>query len=75
MKAYITVGDRVTILPSRGLGASDLRPHDGKHGVVIEEDGWGFCRVRLDDGTEVFAWNLRDLQHEESGTGQSETLK
>ncbi len=66
MKAYITVGDRVTILPHKGLfGSSNLQPHDGKCGVVISEDGYGFCRVRLDDGIEVNAWNSRDLEREE----------
>ncbi len=63
---YITVGDRVVISPNRGLGASNLRPHDGKHGVVIKEDGYGYCKVRLDDGTEVYAWNIRDLEREDA---------
>ena len=62
---FITVGDRVVVRADKAfMGSSDLHPHDGKRGVVVEMDNWGLCTVKLDDGIEVDAWNLSGLRRE-----------
>lgn len=38
----------------------------GKRGVVVHNDGWGFCTVDLDDGSRISAWNGKDLEREEA---------
>lgn len=58
------VGDRVVIVSDgnpNGFGGQFLREHKGKHGVVLSNDGWGRCSVRLDDGSVVDCWNAADL--------------
>lgn len=63
---YIDTGDRVVIEgEGNEFGSSDLRPHKGQHGVVLSNDGSGFCVVRLDSGVVVYAWNGADLVWEE----------
>ncbi len=62
---YIDTEDRVIIVGDGGdFGADNLTPHQGKHGIVLSNDGSGFCRVRLDDNNIVYAWNRRDLAWE-----------
>jgi hypothetical protein len=66
---YISTGDRV-VIKSRGhqtgFGGNDLSKHIGKHGEVLHEDGFGLCRVALDDGSRVTAWNSADLEYEDA---------
>lgn len=65
---YITVGDRVVVTEGV-LEDEHMRKAKpelvGQHGVVEDEDGWGFCRVRLDDGSMASLWNEKDLAREE----------
>ena len=64
-KDYIDRGDRVIIVgDTHANGSSVLAAHQGKHGVVLSNDGFGLCEVRLDDGTIVTAWNSADLKRE-----------
>lgn len=68
MADHIDAGDRVVIASDgniTGFGGQTLTKHKGKHGVVLTNDGWGLCRVLLDDGEEVSAWNGADLEKEE----------
>lgn len=67
----LDVGDRVVVFRNAYCGfagkmSSDLSGHIGKHGVITSNDGSGLCEVLLDDGITVFAWNVHDLQKEES---------
>lgn len=71
-RARIDTGDRVVISSDgtiTGFGGQSLKQHKGKHGVVIGNDGWGCCAVRLDDGFIVSAWNGVDLTREEDFNG------
>lgn len=68
-KGYIDTGDRVVIISDgtiTGFGGADLSKHKGKHGLVLGNDGWGCCTVKLDDGETVTAWNSSDLKREET---------
>lgn len=65
---YIDKGDRVVIKSDgtqTGFGGNNLKEHKGKHGIVLRNDGFGLCKVKLDDGNEVSAWNSADLMREE----------
>ena len=64
--SHIDKGDRVVITGnSFCMGSHDLSEHQGKHGIVEFNNGWGLCNVRFDDGTTVRAWNGADLELEE----------
>jgi hypothetical protein len=68
-KGYIDTGDRVIIksveLVHNGFGGTSLRPeHLGMHGIVLRNDGWGHCRVQLDNGDEISCWNGKHLDSE-----------
>ena len=66
MAKFIDRGDRVVNVDNaRFQGSDDLSEHQGKHGKVLSNDGWGLCEVLLDDGTSVYAWNGADLRREE----------
>ncbi len=64
MERYIRLNDRVIVVGNTSAnGSSDLSAHQGKHGVVIDEvNRDGRCRIRLDDGAEVYAWSGADLE-------------
>lgn len=65
MSDYIDSGDRVVVTGNaRVLGSDNLTDHQGKHGLVIGNDGWGKCSVQLDDGSYITAWNDADLTRE-----------
>jgi hypothetical protein len=62
---YIDRGDRVKVRNVKAFGA---------HGIVISNNGWGRCEVRLDDGRTLDFMNVRDLIYEdEELTGEPET--
>lgn len=57
-------GDRVVISSEgtiTGFGGQSLKQYCGQHGVILQNDGWGCCSVRLDSGRIVIAWNGADL--------------
>lgn len=64
---YIDQGDRVIVTAGiaepthQRLGVPAAA---GQHGVVLDQDGWGLCTVRLDNGAEICAWNGKDLERE-----------
>ena len=63
--SYLDRGDRVVIKNSTNkFGSDDLSIHQGKHGVILENNGWGLCSVELDDGTLIKAWSNADLKRE-----------
>lgn len=68
-KGYISTGDRIVVKNvenfNSGFGGTSLREEDlGQIGVVIHEDGWGHCEVRLDNGREISCWNGKNLDYE-----------
>lgn len=70
MAEYLTDGDRVVVLEhiSQDAHARTPRPEAaGHHGEIINNDGWGLCKVRLDNGEVIYAWNNADLTREEDG--------
>ena len=67
MSDYPDVGDRVVIVSDghpNGFGGQDLSSVRGERGIIVSNDGWGRCLVRLDSGREVDAWNGADLECE-----------
>lgn len=67
MSDYIDMGDRVVVKPDIAESAHARMPRPGaigKHGVVLENDGYGMCTVRLDDDGVIHAWNAKDLERE-----------
>jgi hypothetical protein len=66
---FIDAGDRVVVKDAIADEAHARTPKPeaaGKRGVVESNDGWGLCRVLLDDGTQIMAWNTKDLEREQS---------
>lgn len=62
---FIDVGDHVFVTEGilEDAHMRKARPELlGKQGLVVENDGWGFCRVLLEDGTYANLWNKKDLQ-------------
>lgn len=69
MRKTPDVGDRVVVVGNTNGGfsgavSSDLTKHMGKHGVIVHNNGCGLCKVLLDDGAKVLAWNGCDLKPE-----------
>ena len=67
MSDYIDTGDRIVVTegvrePTHARTA--LPELEGLHGEVLDNDGWGRCRVLLDDGRTVTLWNAKDLAPE-----------
>ena len=64
-QGYIDTGDRVRLTEAL-RDATHARPAYpalvGATGTVVGNDGWGLCRVALDDGGYVSAWNGIDLE-------------
>lgn len=64
-ETYIDAGDKVRVTNGvledthKRKAKPDLV---GKNGVVLENDGWGWCTVRLEDGTTHGLWNGKDLE-------------
>jgi hypothetical protein len=72
-KEYIDTGDRIVVKDvtpeHNGFGSTSLKEHHlGMHGIVSYNDGWGHCRVLLDNGDEVSCWNGKHLEYEEKGS-------
>lgn len=66
--SYIDKDDRVVVLAHIEEQAHARMPYPdavGKHGIVLSNDGWGLCAVKLDDGSTIRAWNHADLVREE----------
>lgn len=64
---YLDHGDRVIVTDGvlEDAHARSARPElVGKHGVIVENDGWGRCVVVFDDGTQATLWNKLDLERE-----------
>lgn len=64
---WIDVGDRVVVTDriAKPEHMRSARPEAaGQHGEVVSNDGWGLCRVQLDNGTRITAWNGIDLEWE-----------
>lgn len=65
---YIGAGDRVIVTEGIKEKAHARRPRPelvGMKGIVMENDGWGLCKVELDDGTWASLWNAKDLKRVE----------
>ena len=63
--SYIDVGDHVFVTEGvlEDTHKRKARPElVGKQGLVVENDGWGFCRVLIEDGTYAHLWNTKDLR-------------
>jgi len=63
------VGDRVVIVSDghpNGFGGQLLAQYKGMHCVIVSNDGFGRCDVRLDNGRTVDCWNGADLKFETS---------
>lgn len=65
---YIDTGDRIVVKAtgtSNGFGSSTLKDeHVGMHGIVVSNDGYGNCRVKLDNGEYASCWNGQSLDFE-----------
>lgn len=64
----IVVGDRVVITDGvrEATHKRPACPHiEGLHGIVSDEDGWGFCTVEIDGGSRARLWNVKDLRKED----------
>ena len=60
---YIDRGDRVIVKQLIGIsGSVKDKSYIGKTGVVISNDGFGLCEVKLDDGRKGMFWNGNDLE-------------
>jgi hypothetical protein len=68
-RSYIDTGDRVIVKSgknqSNGFGGSNIaEQHEGLHGLVLSNDGWGHCSVLLDNGETISCWNGANLEWE-----------
>jgi len=62
-KNYINGRDKVIVKKVIGVnGSANDKSYIGKTGIVISNDGFGLCEVRLDDGRRGRFWNGNDLE-------------
>mgnify|MGYP001586952418 CR=1 FL=1 len=62
---YIDHGDRIIVVGNtHAVGSSNLSAHQGRHGTVLNNDGFGLCQIRLDNRTIVYAWSDVDIKRE-----------
>ena len=68
-RSWIDAGDRVIVKcgenVGNGFGGSNIAErHEGMHGLVLSNDGFGHCRVLLDNGETISCWNGKNLDWE-----------
>jgi hypothetical protein len=75
--SYIDTGDRVRLTDALRDDVH-LRPAApdlvGATGTVVSNDGWGLCRVALDDGGYAQAWNGIDLERAEPDRDDTDSM-